>query len=214
MRPAPALVPTGSGVTAVTSAEPEPPVEAARVPGRRAGAAGSAAGASRSATPPAVPAAIFAAGEPGAAWGRPTSAGASWDFDSTASSLGEPGRWMNPMRTAPKPTAASARTTTPTMRSAPPPFWPPPVSSALAAILVPLLLVSRRRCARRRGAGARGRGRRRRRRVEAVGRCGELRHGRTRAVVLVVRGQLEVRDGHDAAHVGQLGEERTHRVVV
>src|SRR5215472_13841747 len=213
MWPAEDALPTGSGVTAVTTAEPEPPVDAARVPGRRVAAFGSAAGASRSALPSVVPAVSFAAGEFGATW-TPFSA-MSCAFDSTASSLADPGRWRKPMRTAPKPTAASARTTTPTMRSTPPFFWPPPWSSALAAILVPLLLVARggRGAGLRRVAGARGRVRRRSG-VQAVRRGRELRHGGARAVVLVVRGQLEAGNGHDAAHVRQLREERAHRVVV
>src|SRR5262252_2785262 len=215
MRPADVLVPTGSGVTAVTRAEPEPPDEAARVPGRREGAGGSAAGASTSTPPLDATAAGLEPAEVSTAW-LPASAGASAGFDSTASSLLEPGRWRKPMRTAPKPTAASARTTTPTIRSTPPLFWPPPVSSALAAILVPLLLVARRgrRARLRRVPGVRGGRPRRRCRVEAVRRCRELGHGRAGAVVLVVRGQLQVRDGHDAAHVRQLREERAHRVVV
>src|SRR6185436_21094629 len=94
-RPIEALAPTGSGVTAVTRAEPEPPLDAARVPGRRAGAVGSVAGASRSTPLPTVedvPALGFAEAVVDPAW-LPASAGASCGFDSTASSLFEPGRW-------------------------------------------------------------------------------------------------------------------------
>src|SRR5262245_53771117 len=63
---------------------------------------------------------------------------------STESSLVEPGRCTQPMRTAPTPTATSASTMMPTRRSVPDFFWPPPGASDLAAILVPLLLVARR----------------------------------------------------------------------
>src|SRR5881394_4354137 len=164
MRPTDALAPTGSCVTAVTRAEPEPELAAERVPGRRVAepelpaSAGAAAASRSTALPAGVEASRFATGELSTVR-TPESVDESAGFDSTASSVDEPGRWRKPMRTAPKPTAASASTTTPTMRSTPPLFWPPPVSSALAAILLPLLVARRRRRARlRRIAGAHGRG--------------------------------------------------------
>src|SRR5262245_19928810 len=198
---------TPCGATALTIGEPEMLFGTGREPGRRVAATdvvgvGSSAGASRSGAPPGVRVADVADLDV-----SPVRAGSvvvpSCGLASTVSSGCEPGRWMKPMRTAPMPIAVSASTTTPTMRSVPAPFWPPPVASDLAAILVPLLVVTRGGAAGlRRVGGGRGHVARLdhipgRRRVQAVGRRRELGHRGARAVVLVVRRELRLRDGDD-----------------